>query len=739
MKKNTTISALLFAVSIFIASCGGGGGGGGGSINKANSDCTPTLIGGTMQGCDLGMTDSTTVTVTTYAGSGAAGVTDTIGIAAEFKIPFGVTTDGENLFVSDQNNHTIRMIDIATAEVTTLAGLAGVSGTLDGVGTAARFKDPWGVTTDGTSVFVADEGNETIRQVNIATGTVTTLAGEANSVSHVDGTGSVARFVKPRGITTDGVNLYVSEFASHTIRKVVISTGVVTTIAGSVDTSGTLDGTGTDALFKSPTGVVTDGTNLYVTDGNNYTIRKIDLSTYEVTTLAGQAGVYGGDDGIGTDATFGAPYNITTDGVNLYVTDIGSTLVRKINIATAEVTTIAGVYDSFGYNDGAGNTALFEESAGLTTDGVNLYLCDSSGYRIRKIEPSDCTPTLIGGAMQGCDLGMNDSSAVYVSTFAGDGTEAVTNDTGVLAQFYDPKGITTDGVSLFVTDQKNSANTIRKIDIETAEVTTLAGIVGAGDYLDGDSATARFNVPQGITTDGTSVFVVELFNHVVRQIDIETGWVSTLAGKGENPGIADGSSENTRFKYPVGITTDGEYIFVSEWDTNTIRQVVIATGATTTLAGQAGTSGTSDGTGDEARFNNPMDLTTQGGNLYVADRENNLIRKIVVTSGVVTTFAGSGEAGWADGVGVDATFNKPISITTDGVYLYVGGFNSASVRKINIATQEVTTIAGVKGQKGNDDGAGNVAKFNVPYGITTDGTDLYVTELYNDLIRKISP
>ena len=129
-----------------------------------------------------------------------------------------------------------------------------------------------GITTDGTNLYVADYNNHRIRKIVISTGVVTTLAG--SSPGFADDNGTSASFNYPRGITTDGTNLYVADSSNHRIRKIVISTGVVTTLAGS--SSGNTDATGTSASFYYPLGITTDGTNLYVSDTYNHRIRKIE-------------------------------------------------------------------------------------------------------------------------------------------------------------------------------------------------------------------------------------------------------------------------------------------------------------------------------------------------------------------------------------------------------------------------------------------------------------------------------
>jgi hypothetical protein len=217
-----------------------------------------------------------------------------------------------------------------TGTVTTLAGTAGVSGSTDGIGAAARFYYPEGITTDNTNLYVADSNNGTIRKVVIATGTVTTLAGTAGVTGSANGTGAAAEFTSPEDITTDGANLYVADTWNNTIRKVVITTRAVTTLAGTAGVFGSTDGTGAAAWFNRPRGITTDGTNLYVADTFNHTIRKVVIATGAVTTFAGTAGLTGSTDGMGAAARFYFPVGITTDGTNLYVADMENNTIRVV-------------------------------------------------------------------------------------------------------------------------------------------------------------------------------------------------------------------------------------------------------------------------------------------------------------------------------------------------------------------------------------------------------------------------
>jgi hypothetical protein len=192
---------------------------------------------------------------------GESGSGDGAGAAARFNSPYGIATDGPNLYVADSNNSTIRKIVIATGAVSTIAGTAGRVGTTDGTGAMARFNHPFGITTDGKNIYVADSFNHAIRKIIIATGAVSTIAGMAGSVGTMDGTGTAARFYYPYGITTDGTSLYVADSGNHTIRRIVIATGVVSTIAGTAGSIGMADGTGVATQLSSPSGITNDGIN----------------------------------------------------------------------------------------------------------------------------------------------------------------------------------------------------------------------------------------------------------------------------------------------------------------------------------------------------------------------------------------------------------------------------------------------------------------------------------------------
>ncbi len=216
--------------------------------------------------------------VSTLAGSGTAAQTDATGTAAAFDFPHALWGDAATLYVADKNNNAIRRIDIASKVVTTFAGsTTGASGSDDLTGTAARFNLPLGIWGNGSELFVTEGGNHTIRKLVISSQAVTTFAGVSGTSGSNDGVGAGAKFSFPHGLWGDGTNLWVVDLSNHTIRKIVIATAAVTTPAGSGGNSGFVNATGSGARFSSPQTIWGNGSNLFVSDGNNHQIRKLSF------------------------------------------------------------------------------------------------------------------------------------------------------------------------------------------------------------------------------------------------------------------------------------------------------------------------------------------------------------------------------------------------------------------------------------------------------------------------------
>ena len=324
--------------------------------------------------------------ISTFAGtSGSSGSTDNTGTAARFNTPAGITVDSSgNFYVADAANNVIRKIT-SGGIVSTLAGLAGVSGNSDGQGSGARFNGPSGVAVDAIgNVYVADTYNHTIRVIT-PTGSVSTYAGLANNSGSTDGVGNAARFSFPASITIDpSSTLYVSDTSNHTIRRVTIG-GSVTTLAGSAGSSGSFDGFGGSARFAFPNGIVYASSGvLYVADAFNHTIRRVSLAG-DVVTIAGTAGQVGSLDANGTQARFSQPTGIGVDSTGIvYVADTNNNTIRKISL-TGDVSTVAGLVGQAGTADGVGSEARFNQPFALTvTSGGNIYIADTRNHSIRR-------------------------------------------------------------------------------------------------------------------------------------------------------------------------------------------------------------------------------------------------------------------------------------------------------------------------------------------------------------------
>ena len=560
------------------------------------------------------------------------------------------------------------------------------------------------------------------QQTNAAAYTWTTFAGRAGGYGSADGVGSQAQFASPYGVAvgTNG-SIYVADTVNSAIRKVTAA-GVVSTIAGFAGSPGSADGTNSAARFAFPTGIAVDNAgNLYVADRNNSTIRKIRQAgtNWVVSTFAGQPGAYGTNDGPGTTARFGAdgrggPAGVAVDSQgNLYVSDFGNNTIRKIS-AAGQVTTIAGQPDP--YNpvsvDGTNNGAHFSNPQGVAVaaDG-SVYVVESS--LIRKVTPmgNDWVVTTIAGS--------STNSQGYA-----DGTNGA-------AKFFDAYGVAVDGMGgIYVADVNN--HRIRKITPVGTDwvVSTLAGTAVAGSG-DGTGTNALFFSPHGVAVDGSgNVYVADTVNNTIRKVT-SAGVVRTVAGLAESSGSADGNGRDARFYQPRGVAIDSAgNIYVADTANQTIRQIT-SVGVVSTLAGSVTNPGSADGAGGYARFNSPSSAAVdRAGTVYVADTLNHAIRQITA-AGVVSTIAGSTNAGWADEIGTNARFNSPAGVALDrGGNMYVADSGNFRIRRVAWAGTNwvVTTIAG-SGASVMADGTNGSAGFSYPMGIAVDSaTNLYVAD-----------
>jgi len=483
----------------------------------------------------------------TLAGtSGSSGSADGTGAVARFAAPTGLAiTAAGDLIVADTNNHLVRKVT-AAGLVTTLAGTAGLSGTADGTGASARFTFPEGVVVHANgNVYVTDRGSQTLRQVTPA-GVVTTLAGSAGLGGTQDGTGSAARFYNPRGIAVDpSGDLWVSD-GSQTLRRVTTA-GAVTTVAGTLSAYGWVDGPAALARFNGIRGLAfLPSGRLAIADEFNHAVRLLDL-TQGLSTFAGAPPQAGNADGFATSARFAGPQSVTVDASGIaYVADFGNSAIRKVTPAGQTTTlagtaglsgpsglaldaagnlfvtdainhtllritpagvmsTLAGLAGSSGSADGTGSGARFSLPYMVVADpSGNLYLTETGNHTIRKVTPAGVVTTIAGLA------GMAGSA---------DGN-------GPAARFNMPTGLAMDGGgNLFVGDMNN--NSIRKIT-PAGDVTTLA-------------VSTFLYWPRGLAFDPTGKLLVAADQgQAVYAIDTSTGTANLLLGTPDIEGAFTG-------------------------------------------------------------------------------------------------------------------------------------------------------------------------------------------------------
>jgi sugar lactone lactonase YvrE len=638
---------------------------------------------------------------TTLAGKASIGSVDGLGDAARFALPDDVAVDRTgNLYVADTDNHTVRKIT-PDGTVTTLAGLAGVSGTTDGLGSAARFYWPAGIAVDSYgNVYVADTYNQTIRKITPG-GLVTTLAGIAGSNGNIDGIGTAAAFNYPSGVAVDGAgNLYVSEIYNFDVCKITPA-GAVTTLAGMAGAGGNSDGMGSAARFSNPNGVAVDAWgNIYVADTDNNRVCEITPGG-TVSTLRTADGAV---------AYFHRPQKLGLDAAgNVYVSDSSSHRLLKLT-AAGDLATFATLPTDLPLDPASGPYAV-----GVAVDALgNVYIADTGNSAIRRVTPGGVVTTVAGF---GPGFGSADG--------AGSG-----------ARFYFPAGIATDAsANLYVADSAN--HTIRKITL-TGAVTTVAGLAGAAGAADGVGSAARFFSPAAVTLDSAgNLFVADTGNFTIRKIS-PAGVVTTVAGLAGAPGSVDAAGSAARFYSPQSLAVDAtNNIYVADlgtarspYATRAIRKIA-PDGSVTTLTWLPLTIGVPP--------RPPLALSIaidRAGNLYAADYYSAVVWTIA-PDGTATILAGVAayeNTQSIDGPGEVARFTAPAGVAVDAQgNVYVT--DSHAVRRIS-SQGVVTTLAGAANIFGSADGAGWAARFNGPSGLAKDNAGrLYVADTDNHTIR----
>jgi sugar lactone lactonase YvrE len=565
-------------------------------------------------------------------------------------------------------------------QVITLAGGSGDGGSKSD----ASFLFSTAIATDGTgNVYIADNANRTVRKINISTGIVTKIAGSGLFGYSGDGGSALeASFGEPSGIAVDAQgNIYIADKVFSTIRKIDAQTGIITRIAG--DQNGESGYTGDNAFAVSaklfwPQSLTLDANgNLYFPDLGNHRIRMINLSTGIITTVAGN-GVEGfsGDGGNALNASFSFPEAVAIDqNQNIYIADTRNARIRVVNFNTKVITTLAGNGAYLSSGDGGISTqASIDQPLGILFGNGNS-LFFSEGISIRKINLNDgIISTLTGGS------------------FPADIDGALNQ-----AKFYEIRGLTlAPNGTLYSIDR-----VLGKIKAITS--TTVSTFAGSGGFSgDGGLATEASITGNSTCIDGEgNIYIAEGRTHRIRKINSQTKIISTIAGDGTDQYGGDGGlAINAQLRFPadVIIDSDGNLVFSDGADAR-IRKIDLTSGIITTIAGIGGFGSNGDGgLAINASLYGPYGLALNSmGDLFFADRGNHKIRMINKTTGIITTIAGSGSPGFSgdNGLATQAMLNSPSKITFDSNdNLYIADLSNTRIRKVNYSDKIITTIAG---------------------------------------------
>ena len=523
--------------------------------------------------------------------------------------------DSGGVLIADRGNHKIRRIDaLGIIDVVAGNGSAGYSGDdVPGGATSAQLNGPFCVlpipTGAGGGFYVCDQGNHVIRRVG-ADGTITTVAG-TGVAGFTDGPAASAQLNGPANLAfdTDG-SLLIVDALNNAIRRLDLGTNVVSTVAGTGEGGFTPDGAAAaQSTLARPTAIAVapDGRIVFAEDGS-HRVRAINAAG-NLETLAGDGiASFGGDGGPALDAQLNQTKSVTRDAAGrLIIADDGNGRVRRLDLCTGVVETIAGNGDTtFSGDDGPATEAGLTVSDALFDAGGNLIITDTENHRIRVVDPSGT-----------------------ITTLAGTGTPGFSGDEGppAAAQLNRPVGLELDAAgALYVADFSNGA--IRKI--ADGKITTVAGTGVSGFNGDDIVATAaQLNDPTDMDFDADgNLFIADFDNHRVRRVDAVTRIITTVAGTGSGGFNGDGLATTTELNQPGDVKFDSTgVLWVTDFGNQRIRRFTPG-GTMETVAGD-GLRGYVDGAATNARFLFPLRLDVLAPDqVLIADRDNFVVRSL---------------------------------------------------------------------------------------------------------------
>jgi hypothetical protein len=790
--------------------------------------------------------------IMSVAGNGTGGYAGDSGLAtsAELHSPSDVAFDSAgNWYIADFINCRIRKVTVATGDISTVAGNGTCGYNSDGIlAVNAELNGPNSVAIDSAgNIYIADDTNNRIRKVTVSTGYISTVAGTGTAGYSGDGAAATsAKLDGPAGVALDTLgNIYIADRVNSRIREVTISTGYIGTVAGSSTSCGSPtsvcgDGSAaTSAQLNGPNAVALDSSgNIYIADSGDNRIRKVTVSSGDISTVAGNGtAAYLGDGGAATSAEINDPSGVALDSSgNIYIGDYGNYRIREVNAGTGKISTLAGngTGGSTGNNGPATSAEVNTNEIGLDSLG-NVYIADSVDNVIRKVQLNTTFPTTaLGsssavqdfflettaaetiasitaqqsqgskqeysiGTITGCTVnGASNPSGTFctlpitftpaypgprnvpltavtgtgnvtfglagtgtgplatmtpgiISTVAGNGTAGSTGNGGAAtsAELNDPSKLAVDSAgNIYISNYNNED--IQKVTASSGNIGIVAGNGTAGYSGDGSAAiSAELQNPSGLGIDGAgNIYIADKHNCRIRKVTVATGDIATVAGNGTcaysgDAGLAT-SAEINKPSSDIAFDSYGNWYF-GDSSNYRVREVNISTGIITTVAGN-GTSGYSgDGSAaTSAEISNPSGIALDSaGNIYISDYADEVIRKVTVSTGIISTVAGNGTLGYSGdgGPAINAELDDPGSVTVDAAgNIYIADNNNNRIRVVNAASGTITTLAG-NGTAGytGDGGPATSAEFSGSGDIALDSAgNAYIADASNNVIRKVN-
>jgi sugar lactone lactonase YvrE len=739
--------------------------------------------------------DAVTGAAAIVAGGGNGG--DGPATAAKLSFPRDVKLDSAgNIYVADTSANIIRVVNTQSSAITVLGVTIqpGNIQTVAGTGTATYSGDngpaigaglsyPYGIALNAAgSLYIADDGNNAVRKVS-ASGTITTIVGQGPVFGGFVGDGGSPTSAWLRGpisIALDAAgNLYFADTGNGRIRMVnnqstaltvfgiTIQPGTIQTIAGNGANADTGDGgPATSAAIAFPMGLTADAAgNLYFADLPYQVIRLVNVASGIITRIAGTVGSvgYSGDGGPATSSQLNGPQGTALDAAgNLYIADADNA-IRKVSSGSGfppvpvgqsapsrnivfQLNTAMAI-QSISVPNSQGGAAEFIVAAitGCIADGQTVNSAGANcivpvqfkpaypGVRSLPLMVSDGSGNKYSLGLTGVGLGPQVALLPGLDvTAAGNGNYGFSGDSGLAtnAQLYAPSSVAADALgNIYIADTSN--HRIRKVDT-AGNIATFAGNgTGAFGGDNGSATAAQLNGPAGVAVDAAgNVYIADLGNHRIRKVDAGRT-ITTIAGNGSAGFSGDaGPAIDAQLNFPHGIAVDSAgNIFIADRGNNRVRKVIAATGVIITVAGTGAQSFSGDnGPAVAASLSLPWNVAVDAaGNLYIADYFNWRVRK-VTPAGTITTIAGNGLNSFSgdNGPATSAQLSSPqgLAVDTAGNVYIADSDVEEHIRKVNAATGIITTVA---------------AGFSDPQGLALDSAgNLYVAESGYSRIDRIT-